>query len=442
MRKAFTLFAAFFITVASSAQSYKDVIASNPKMAASNYLAYPTPTQKITPSPSGYEPYYLSHYGRHGSRYLINPKQYSRPIAILAHADSLGILSENGKYALKAARMMSAEAYNRYGELTGLGAEQHRQIASRMIERFPEVFSGETNIEARSTVVIRCILSMENELQELMRRNNKLNIFCDASEHDMYYMNNYKDHFVDSLRRLPSVKQAYDDWTKRHVDNSRLISSLFTDKDYADKLKNGNQLAEDLFQLATIAQNSEIGKEIDLYHLFTTDELYHLWEQTNTWWYLNYGASAVSGGRMPWLEKPLVKDIVEKADSCLKLNHPGATLRFGHESVVMPLVCLLDINGYGLQTANVDSLEQYGWINTKIYPMGCNVQFVFYRPTVESGKKITDDDILVKVLLNEEEATLPIQPAKGLRFKENVKANPYYRWSDARKYFLSVVDKK
>ena len=35
----------------------------------SNYYAYPTPTAKYTKAPAGYKPFYLSHYGRHGSRF-------------------------------------------------------------------------------------------------------------------------------------------------------------------------------------------------------------------------------------------------------------------------------------------------------------------------------------------------------------------------------------
>ena len=65
------------------------------------------------------------------------------------------------------------EAYNRWGELTPLGAEQHKQIARRMYKRFPSVFKDSVWVDAKSTVVIRCILSMENELQELIRQNTR-----------------------------------------------------------------------------------------------------------------------------------------------------------------------------------------------------------------------------------------------------------------------------
>lgn len=416
-----------------TAWSFHDEIKADPRLSASNYTAYPTPSGRLTPAPVGYTPYYISHYGRHGSRYLINPEQYSRPAAVLAHADSLGLLSDEGRYALAAARRMEAEASKRYGELTHLGAEQHQQIARRMVERFPEVFEGETTIQARSTVVIRCILSMAAEMQELLRHNNQLNIDCDASEHDMYYMN-CQDTVVERLRKNPAIMQTYNDWQARHINNQRFIRSLFADTVFADTVRFRDQLTDDIFRLATIAQNSAIGDSVNLYRLFTTDELYSHWQQSNVGWYLTYGASAISDGHLPYSQSNLVRDIVAKADSCLRLQHPGATMRFGHESVVLPLVCLLDIDGYGVRTSCVDSLDNYGWVNTRIFPMACNVQFVFYKAGKHPGGRV-----LVKVLLNEEEATLPLRPAAGLRFPNGEKpgGNPYYDWADVRRYLLS-----
>ena len=46
------------------AQSARDEIYANCLYSASNYLAYPGPTQqKLTPAPRGYKPFYISHYG-------------------------------------------------------------------------------------------------------------------------------------------------------------------------------------------------------------------------------------------------------------------------------------------------------------------------------------------------------------------------------------------
>ena len=61
---------------------------------------------------------------------------------------------------------------------------------------------------------------------------------------------------------------------------------------------------------------------------------------------------------------------------------------------------------------------------SKITPMATNLQFVFYR----NQKK--PNDVLVKVLLNEDEATLPI--------KSDVA--PYYHWNDFKAYCMKKLD--
>ena len=39
------------------------------------YYAYPVTETTLADAPEGYEPFYISHYGRHGSRWLPNDKR-------------------------------------------------------------------------------------------------------------------------------------------------------------------------------------------------------------------------------------------------------------------------------------------------------------------------------------------------------------------------------
>ena len=143
MKKIFLLCTVLCSCLIAEAQSARDEIKSDTHLSASNYLAYPGPTQgDLTPAPEGEKPFYLSHYGRHGSRYLINNDEYKRPYEILKAADEAGKLTPLGKDVLKRVKLIYDEAYKRLGELTPLGAIQHRQIAKRMYERFPEIFEG------------------------------------------------------------------------------------------------------------------------------------------------------------------------------------------------------------------------------------------------------------------------------------------------------------
>ncbi len=154
--------AAFLSSLHITAQSFRNEIDAKPELSASNCLAYPTPSGKLTPPPTGYVPVHISHYGRHGSRYLLSDNDYLRPLRTLERADSAGVLTHKGRATMAKLRRMYAESYKRWGELTPLGAEQHRQIARRMYQRFPSVFADSVWVDAKSTVVIRCILSMEN----------------------------------------------------------------------------------------------------------------------------------------------------------------------------------------------------------------------------------------------------------------------------------------
>lgn len=426
MKKISLFLVAFGLSLAVCAQSAREEIRRNHCLSASNHVAYPGPVQqRLTPAPSGYEPFYLSHYGRHGSRYLIRGSEYLRPIHLLEHADSAGVLTATGRDVLHRIRMMYEESKDRWGELTPLGARQHREIARRMYERFPQVFADTVGVDAKSTVVIRCILSMENALQELVRLNPRLRITHDASEHDMYYMNQ-TDTALSHHKETPAVKAAYDKWTKEHVNFDHLMKTLFTQRSFVadSKMMTESDFVFRLFRLAGILQDSELRHKITLYDIFTDDELYTGWQQNNIWWYLHYGNTALNGGTQPFSQRNLLRNIIHEADSCLCLHHPGATLRFGHETMVLPLTCLLNINGYGEQIADIDRLEEHGWVNYRIFPMAANLQLVFYRNNKKPG------DVLVKVLLNENEVRLPLPSDLA----------PYYRWSDFRRYYLAKLD--
>ena len=424
MKKIFLLCTVLCSCLIAEAQSARDEIKSDTHLSASNYLAYPGPTQgDLTPAPEGEKPFYLSHYGRHGSRYLINNDEYKRPYEILKAADEAGKLTPLGKDVLKRVKLIYDEAYKRLGELTPLGAIQHRQIAKRMYERFPEIFEGNAIIDAKSTIVIRCILSMENELQQLLLMNPRLNIRHDASEHDMWYMN-FTDKELTGKRSNFETQRAYMEFVDKHRNYERAMGALFNDAEYMEKNVDAWRLNNYLFKLASNLQSTELHKRITLYDIFTDEEIYSNWQIENVRWYLSYGACPLNGGQQPFTQRNLLRTIIEEADSCIRLRNPGATLRFGHETMVLPLTCLMEINEFGLQETNMERLESMGWLNYKVFPMGANIQFVFYR------KNVDDTDVLVKVLLNENEVTLPVKS----------KTAPYYKWSEVRDYYLQKLN--
>lgn len=423
MRKVI-LFALWALSVTSvGAQNVREQLKRDFMKAGSNYYTYQEPTRALTPSPAGYKPFYLSSYARHGSRYLIKPSEYDNPYQVLLKADEAGKLTDLGKKALKLLGYMREDASGRYGDLTPLGAAQHRQIAQRMYDRFPEVFKGRSVIEAKSTVVIRCILSMQNELLQLARNNPRLIFNSDASEHDMYYMN-LQDSALYKKRYSKKTQEIYSEFCKKYEIHKPAMSKLFNDTAYFNREIDAFELNKAIFKIASSVQGTDMRDLFNLFDIYSHDELYNNWLQANCFWFLSFGCNPYNGAQQPYTQRNLLRRIISDADSCINRPNPGATLRFGHETIILPLACLLDLNGYGREITDMERLDLDGWINFEVFPMAANIQFVFYR------KNKKDQDVIFKVLLNENEATLPLPDDMA----------PYYHWKDFREKYLSKLD--
>ena len=411
--------------------SAKEEIIANRFLAGSNYLDYDRqlPTKALTPTPKGYEPYYMSHYGRHGSRWLISDGNYSRPIATLETAKEMGKLTAKGEEVLETLKAIYKTSTKRLGDLTTVGERQHHGIGKRMTQNFPEIFKKkDVMIDARSTVVTRCILSMIAECEELAAANPTARIHNDVSESLQYYLNQPWEGIVKEMGRNTGDKEDRD-YSIKWTHPERLMKVLFNDQEFVYNNISAGALMRQLFHVACNMQSHDT--DLELFSLFTDEEIYDQWRQKNIGWYLDYGPSPVSGGKMPFSQLNLLKNIIETADTVTKTQ---ATLRFGHEVCVMPLACLLELDNCGMAVDNLDELDKY-WRNYRIFPMGCNIQLIFYRPLPfkpkGKGKGLPKPGpVLVKALLNEREAYLPIETNQW----------PYYNWQDLREYYLKKIE--
>jgi len=273
-------------------------------------------------------------------------------------------------------------------------------------------------IDARSTVVIRCILSMIAECEELAAANPTAQIHNDVSESLQYYLNQPWEGVVKEQGKTGD--KEYAEAQQKYTHPERLMKALFNDQQWVYNNVASGDFMRRLFEVAANMQSHDT--DIELLSLFTDDEVYDQWRIRNIGWYLDYGASPVSGTKMPFSQLNLLKNIIETADT---VTQTQATLRFGHEVCVMPLACLLELDNCGMAVENLDELDTY-WRNYRIFPMGCNIQLVFYRP-----KKGKAGDILVKALLNERETYLPATTDQW----------PYYKWQDLRQYYLNKIKK-
>lgn len=400
----------------------REDLKANPKLSANNYQAYPTSGfPAITAAPEGYEPFFINHYGRHGSRWLINEKKYTYPLQMLEKGERNGKLTRRGQEVLAVLRQVHNASKGRLGELSDIGHEQHRQIAERMYRNFPQVFQDGATVVARSTIVIRCILSMQNEVDVLSSLNPNLRITTDASQAEMYYMN-YSDSVVKPLRA--SQSSLINSCKERWINPKGMMKKLYNDQRFVrDSIDDARKMMIYLMEVTGNMQSHHQFENVNLYDIFSDDDIYSVWRYNNASWYINSGETPLTQCRVDYMEANLLRNFIEDADKAITsaAPAPGASLRFGHESVVLPLCCLMGLNGADYRTTDLETLDKY-WQTYKIFPMAANVQFVYFR-------KAGSDDVLLLPLLNEREATLPVATDVA----------PYYHWSDVRDYFINKL---
>ena len=419
------------VTLTAAAQTAREEIKANKYLAGSNYLDYDRQLsdKALTPAPKGYVPYYMSHYGRHGSRWLISENSYTSVTEPMQKARKAGKLTAKGEEVLQLVEQFVAQpapnfpaldgqfagAQLRLGDLSTVGERQHHGIGRRMVQNFPEIFKTKNvPIDARSTTVNRCILSMIAECEELAAANPTARIHNDVSDALQYYLNQPRSGLVRTLGR--KGREIRNTLSPR-ITPDRLMGELFTDRQWVKENIKAESLMSNLFEVTTNMQSHDT--DIDLYPIFTEEEIYEQWRQRNIGWYLDYGPAPQSDGVMPFSQRNLLRNIIETADT---VTQTQATLRFGHEVCVMPLACLLELGDCGAAVSDLDQLDQV-WRNYRIFPMACNVQLIFYRPKKGNG------DILVKGMLNEREVSLPVKTTQY----------PYYKWSDLRQYYLDKL---
>ncbi|MDE7109291.1 MAG: hypothetical protein K2O49_04915, partial [Muribaculaceae bacterium] len=404
------------------------ICAQNPSahQLSGNLMAYPyvenePPAQ--TPPPTGYHPFHLEHYGRHGSRWLIGANDYLTPVLRLESAERNGKLTPLGDSVLHALREIEQASHQRLGELSDKGAIQHQAIGRRMARNYPEIFNGDADIDAKATVVIRCILSMANALEGIKEVAPDVKPTKDASYADMWFMN-YDDKPAWPIKDK-AEETVVKEFKERHNAGDAWLSRLVTDPKFAaDSVAPG--IMPYLYWVLANTQ-SHTGQPWLLEEVFTNDELKEIWKGGNAFWFIHGGHTELTRHRLPYVQRNLLRRIINRTDSAVVADRPGANLRYGHDGILLNAIVLMELGHYGEEINDLETLDARNWRDYDIIPMAGNFQLVFYRPDSRKGAK--DEDVLVKAMINEREVTLPGTPVSG----------PYYRWSDVRKYWLDKL---
>lgn len=358
------------------------------------YHAYPERSGSDFRVPEGFVPFYISHYGRHGSRWLTNDSRYEWVIGHFADKQNLTPL---GRSVARRLAKVWRNAKGNGGKLTPLGARQHKAIAGRMLAAYPEVFSGTPFIRSRSSVADRCRKSMAAFLQALPEGFMD---DCKTEEADMAWI------AYDS----PEEKRLTSETTvKAKVTPARFLQALFKDP---GKVDDGLKLMGELFTIATDMQDVEL--HIDFQDVFTRAEAEAFYWQNNRRMWICNGSCAANNGIPARSAVSLWQRIEADADQVVRSGVHGADLRFGHDTNLYRLLTLLRLSSERSRPADeVDRMDS-------VVPMAANLQMIFMRRQGTEG-------VYVAFLHNE-------RPVYALGCP-SVDASPYvYAWDSVKAF--------
>ena len=394
----------------------------NPERYGGVHHSYEAPAVVTdTPAPKGYEPFYVSHYGRHGSRYMTSMNSVTRVSHLFDGLDSLGVLSAEGVALHEALKALEQSHEDQAGYLTLRGGREHQAIAQRLYERVPAVFSqpDRDRVIAESSYVQRCIQSLANFTMVLKADAPQLRF-------DVYAGERFMKHISPgtSAPRNRSHNAVFDSVLNARFDPTRAMNAWFTDPWEAAQHLGKYSVRQFIYYVFYAGGiNQCLADDYDLpsiHRFFTEDELYNLWYCENLSRFDSMSNTLENNCRFNETGRKILADFVKKADAAVAGNDVAADLRFGHDSGLLPLLSYLRLEGYE-KTVSMTQAAESGWYSFEQMPMGSNLQMIFYR-----DKK---GDVLVKILRNEQETTIPaLKPYKG----------PYYRWKDLRDYFVNL----
>lgn len=381
-----------------------------PQRASFNIHSYEFLPIMDTPAPRGFKAFYISHYGRHGSRSHSSDKPYVLLRDCLQAASDEGIITPSGDSLLACAKEMILLHDGMDGRLTPRGMREHEQLARRMYQRFPEVFRhGE--VHALSSTVVRCLVSMAAFTSTLKSCKGDLTITWDCGE---TYQSFISPKFPSEIMKRASGI-AHGPLTDIPIDTMAVFARFFTDPIRGRALAgNPRNFVSAVFTLARFAEAYDI--EENRFSFLPWEAVTTAYARHALSFYLGRCNSAPYGDELLQYAKPLVMEIVRKADEAIAGAPVAANLIFGHDMPFLALCSYFGLEGYGYPRLTAEEAYR-NWNGTLHCPFAANLQIIFYK----NRKGV----VLVKFLTNEQETLIPELTA----FQ-----GPYYRWEDVKEY--------
>jgi len=285
------------------------------------------------------------------------------------------------------------------------------------VKNFPEVFALKSNrdkVLGVSSHVQRCIVSMANFSVAISKASPKMQFtFLTGPKHKAYIAPE-----VNMGKAIADGSAMTAEMAKSLVNPDRLLSSIFVS--YPEEIIGDKYLfMQSLYEAGAISPNTDC--KPDIFKYFTEDELIGQWVMRNDKFYRSFGLSKEDGQLTAEIAKPIVKDIISKAEEAVRSDSDKALdMRFGHDTALLPLVGFLAIEGMEMPRVS-ETVHEY-WNSSLYMSMASNLQMIFY--------KNKENRILVKLLYNEKERLIPaIKSYSG----------PYYEWDILLNYLHNLI---
>lgn len=400
------------------------------------YYAYPAPKKPVSvKAPEGYTPFYISHYGRHGSRWLPSDSRYTW---VNQHFDDESNLTPLGKKVKGWLTQVWENAKGNGGKLTKLGEKQHRGIADRMAHNFPQIFAKGNHVQARSSVVDRCAKSMLAFTDELRQLQPSLDMDVKTDSADMAWIA-YTSPEVKALENRTHIVAK--------VSPDRFLHQLFKD---ITKVDDPMKLMSEIHTIASSIQDVGLNfksypRQIEkgLYGLFTDEEFKAFYDANNL-------RMTICNGVYPTNERiparsaiSLWENVEAEADKALASDRPSATLRFGHDTSLYRLYSLMNMffarpDACCDTDAKMASYKKESDAMDVVVPMAANLQLVFYKKK-QWDRAYPESNVLVRILCNER--NVGELNLNAYIYNDDIEdmAGNYYTWASLKNYMHEYI---
>lgn len=384
--------------------------------------AMPYPSIKDTPvlNHEGMVPFYINHLGRHGARFPTSGKALDKVKGVLILAEQEKRLTAKGRELLATVLQLSEAFEGHWGELSAVGEQEQKEIAERMLSRYPEMFADSARIEAIATYVPRCINSMDAFLSGMKKQDSSLVIRQSAGKQ------------YDTLLRFFTVNKPYVYYKEKggwiplyesFVQDKMPVTPVMKRIFLSSSLETGQESREFVMALFSIAAIlPDTGLPFAMKDFFTNEEWYGYWQTQNLRQYMTKSAAPVGKMLPVAIAWPLLSEFIQTTEKAINGQSDNrANLRFAHAETVIPFVTLMGIGKTDMQIASPDSVSTY-WKDYEIAPMAANVQWILCHDNKHR--------VWVKILLNEKEVSIPVATS----------CFPYYRWEEVRRYLKQRIE--